>query len=156
MEASSPLGGMLRERQEIMYEEALADMKGLSLITLPVKLASRADICGFRWQMDRRQCMEAVVERLVWLLYPNALSQKTHDVAGCKSVVEQNLAGGNVLWSMSPSTQCSTCAAREDLLFLALRLWFTNSGHGCGSAAQHKRARLRLQQCCSVGVGAAV
>eukprot|EP00971_Amphidinium_carterae_P236333 4689979-Amphidinium_carterae.1 len=31
---------------------------------------SKNDICSLRWDMDRRECMEAVLERLMWLLYP--------------------------------------------------------------------------------------
>eukprot|EP00971_Amphidinium_carterae_P160277 3177421-Amphidinium_carterae.1 len=35
-----------------------------------IELESKSDMCGLRWHMDRGQCMEAVTERLVWLLYP--------------------------------------------------------------------------------------
>eukprot|EP00971_Amphidinium_carterae_P046277 910960-Amphidinium_carterae.1 len=30
----------------------------------------KRDICGLRWQMNGRKCMEAAIEHLVWLLYP--------------------------------------------------------------------------------------
>eukprot|EP00971_Amphidinium_carterae_P124565 2467642-Amphidinium_carterae.1 len=38
--------------------------------TLDADLVSRSNLCSLRWHMDRRECMEAVTERLVWLLYP--------------------------------------------------------------------------------------
>eukprot|EP00971_Amphidinium_carterae_P058668 1160231-Amphidinium_carterae.1 len=33
-------------------------------------LWNRSDVCGLRWHMNRRKCMEATLEHLVWLLYP--------------------------------------------------------------------------------------
>eukprot|EP00971_Amphidinium_carterae_P186857 3709177-Amphidinium_carterae.1 len=33
-------------------------------------LVSRSDVCGWRWQMNRRECVEATLEHLMWLLYP--------------------------------------------------------------------------------------
>eukprot|EP00971_Amphidinium_carterae_P338251 6475497-Amphidinium_carterae.1 len=44
------------------------EVRSLGEITLD--LVSRNDICSLRWLMDGRKCMEAVAERLTWLLYP--------------------------------------------------------------------------------------
>eukprot|EP00971_Amphidinium_carterae_P086670 1715119-Amphidinium_carterae.2 len=33
-------------------------------------LLYRSDVCGLRWHMNGRKCMEATLEHLVWLLYP--------------------------------------------------------------------------------------
>eukprot|EP00971_Amphidinium_carterae_P067590 1338423-Amphidinium_carterae.1 len=33
-------------------------------------LVSRADVCGWRWHMNGRDCVEATLEHLAWLLYP--------------------------------------------------------------------------------------
>eukprot|EP00971_Amphidinium_carterae_P132449 2623270-Amphidinium_carterae.1 len=33
-------------------------------------LVSRSDVCSWRWHMKSRECMEATLEHLVWLLYP--------------------------------------------------------------------------------------
>eukprot|EP00971_Amphidinium_carterae_P239453 4753716-Amphidinium_carterae.1 len=35
-----------------------------------VDLVSRTDMCSLPWHMDSRECVEATVEHLVWLLYP--------------------------------------------------------------------------------------
>eukprot|EP00971_Amphidinium_carterae_P265833 5273239-Amphidinium_carterae.1 len=35
--------------------------------TTGVDLVSRSDICSYRWNMDRRECTEAVMDRLAWL-----------------------------------------------------------------------------------------
>eukprot|EP00971_Amphidinium_carterae_P090085 1783554-Amphidinium_carterae.1 len=32
-------------------------------------LVSRSDVCGWRWHMNRRECMEVTLEHLSWLLY---------------------------------------------------------------------------------------
>eukprot|EP00971_Amphidinium_carterae_P334401 6469675-Amphidinium_carterae.1 len=37
---------------------------------LPCDLVSRREVCGWRWHMNRRECMDATLEHLAWLLYP--------------------------------------------------------------------------------------
>eukprot|EP00971_Amphidinium_carterae_P053487 1053819-Amphidinium_carterae.1 len=32
--------------------------------TLPCELVSRSDVCGWRWEMNRKDCMEATLEHL--------------------------------------------------------------------------------------------
>eukprot|EP00971_Amphidinium_carterae_P115932 2296293-Amphidinium_carterae.1 len=33
-------------------------------------IVSRMDVCGWRWHANGRECMEATLEHLMWLLYP--------------------------------------------------------------------------------------
>eukprot|EP00971_Amphidinium_carterae_P336700 6473204-Amphidinium_carterae.1 len=37
---------------------------------LECDLLSRSDVCRWRWPLNGRECMEATLEHLVWLLYP--------------------------------------------------------------------------------------
>eukprot|EP00971_Amphidinium_carterae_P017765 350134-Amphidinium_carterae.1 len=39
-------------------------------VTIDCDLVSRSDVCGWRRQVNGRECMEAALEHLVWLLYP--------------------------------------------------------------------------------------
>eukprot|EP00971_Amphidinium_carterae_P224090 4446697-Amphidinium_carterae.1 len=34
------------------------------------ELVSRTDVCGWRWHMNGKECMETTLEHLMWLLYP--------------------------------------------------------------------------------------
>eukprot|EP00971_Amphidinium_carterae_P184339 3659532-Amphidinium_carterae.1 len=48
------------------------DIFGAKPVTLGFhcRLMSRSDMCSLRWNMNGRDCMEATIEHLVWLLYP--------------------------------------------------------------------------------------
>eukprot|EP00971_Amphidinium_carterae_P047328 932621-Amphidinium_carterae.1 len=57
-------------------------------------LVSRRDVCGWRWHMDWRDCMEATLERLVWLLYPK-FAHYTFTIAALRIVKGMFRGNGN-------------------------------------------------------------
>eukprot|EP00971_Amphidinium_carterae_P061089 1208836-Amphidinium_carterae.1 len=55
-------------------------------------LVSRSDVCGWRLQRNGRECMEATLEHLVWLLYPK-FAHYTFTIAAFR--IMKGRLGGN-------------------------------------------------------------
>eukprot|EP00971_Amphidinium_carterae_P325313 6455520-Amphidinium_carterae.1 len=56
------------------------------------ELVSRSDVCSWRWHMNQRDCMDATLEHLVWLLYPK-FAHYTFTIAAMRIV--RGRLGGN-------------------------------------------------------------
>eukprot|EP00971_Amphidinium_carterae_P046342 912153-Amphidinium_carterae.1 len=52
------------------FRAAFTSPTDASNVVISCDLVSRSDVCGWRWHMNRRECMEATLEHLMWLLYP--------------------------------------------------------------------------------------
>eukprot|EP00971_Amphidinium_carterae_P276215 5481370-Amphidinium_carterae.1 len=70
--------------------EALANKR----VRMSCDLVSRRDVCGLRWHMNGRECMEAGVEHLVWLLYPKFVHY-TFTIAAFRIVKGRLRGNGN-------------------------------------------------------------
>eukprot|EP00971_Amphidinium_carterae_P348437 6490487-Amphidinium_carterae.3 len=57
-------------------------------------LVSRSDVCGWRWHVNGRECMDATVEHLVWLLYPK-FAHYTFSIAAFR-IVKARLRGNGI------------------------------------------------------------
>eukprot|EP00971_Amphidinium_carterae_P147555 2924238-Amphidinium_carterae.1 len=58
------------------------------------ELVSRNDICGWRWHVHWRECMDAALEHLAWLLYPK-FAHYTFTLAAFR-IVKGRLRGGGM------------------------------------------------------------
>eukprot|EP00971_Amphidinium_carterae_P063157 1249822-Amphidinium_carterae.1 len=73
-------------------------------LELPIQLLARGDICRLRWHMDKRDCVDALTERLAWLLWPK-LAHHSLTIAACRmlrvrfSGKRMTLRAANVLLS---------------------------------------------------------
>eukprot|EP00971_Amphidinium_carterae_P309026 6140363-Amphidinium_carterae.1 len=47
----------------------LSDRASERLFVVSSERVSRSDICGWRWHMNAKECVEAAIEHLAWLLY---------------------------------------------------------------------------------------
>eukprot|EP00971_Amphidinium_carterae_P310815 6176443-Amphidinium_carterae.1 len=71
-----------------------------------VDLLPRRELCSWRWHMNGRQCMEAAIEHLAWLLYPK-FAHYTFTIAAFRIVRRRifgscmSLVGSNVLLKFS-------------------------------------------------------
>eukprot|EP00971_Amphidinium_carterae_P052401 1031463-Amphidinium_carterae.1 len=59
-------------------------------------LLSRSDVCRWRWHMNRRGCMDATLEHLVWLLYPK-FAHYTFTIAAFRIVKGRSRHNGNAM-----------------------------------------------------------
>eukprot|EP00971_Amphidinium_carterae_P275617 5468928-Amphidinium_carterae.1 len=59
--------------------------------TVSCNIVSRTDVCGWRWHLNGRECMEATLEHLTWLLYPK-FAHYTFTIAAYR-VVKGRLSG---------------------------------------------------------------
>eukprot|EP00971_Amphidinium_carterae_P065577 1299301-Amphidinium_carterae.1 len=63
----APCKGMWPVATEFRATFKLPDGNGTSIGCDPV---SRSDVCGWRWRINERECMDATLEHLAFLLYP--------------------------------------------------------------------------------------
>eukprot|EP00971_Amphidinium_carterae_P210118 4168655-Amphidinium_carterae.1 len=62
-------------------------------------LVSRSEVCGWRWHVNGRECMDATLEHLVWLLYPK-LAHYTFTIAAFR-IMKRRLGGNGMTLSHS-------------------------------------------------------
>eukprot|EP00971_Amphidinium_carterae_P222252 4411581-Amphidinium_carterae.1 len=61
------------------------------------ELVSRSDICGWRWHMMKgKECMDATLEHLVWLVYPK-FAHYTFTIAAFRIVKARFIGSGMTL-----------------------------------------------------------
>eukprot|EP00971_Amphidinium_carterae_P341551 6480409-Amphidinium_carterae.1 len=61
---------------------------------IPCDLVSRSDVCGWRWHMNGRKCVDATLEHLAWLLY-HKFAHYTFTIAAFR-IVKRRLRGNGM------------------------------------------------------------
>eukprot|EP00971_Amphidinium_carterae_P162689 3225748-Amphidinium_carterae.1 len=87
----APCRGMWPFGFRARFREPTREEKYLELW---LDLTSRSEICGWRWRMNVRECMEATIEHLVWLLYPK-FAHYTFTIAAFR-IVKARLRGSGM------------------------------------------------------------